>query len=317
MQRILPAGTNPVGFGTGGFVCDVSRRDSLRLLETAVDSGITYFDTARMYGFGEAESIVGDVLRGRRDRFIVASKAGIIAENRSLRQRALNRSVALLHRLAPRSAAAVPTPRAAHPQFGMFAVADIRSSLETSLRKLRTDYLDIFLLHEIKEADTENPELLNFLEGLQREGKVRAFGLATGIEETIGIARTHPAFAGVLQIPSSPWDRNIERLPALARGRTITHSALTRRFHAFAARLATNAALGQKFKTAVQIDPADKAALAQLVLAHALQANPDGVVLFFSSKPENIRASARAATIRPDAAQCQALRALVAADVQS
>src|ERR1700734_2088316 len=90
LKTILPPGTNRLGFGNGGLIHDVSRADSLRLLEVAYDSGLTYFDTARMYGFGCAEALLGDLLAGRRDRIIVASKAGILPASRSIPLRVLN-----------------------------------------------------------------------------------------------------------------------------------------------------------------------------------------------------------------------------------
>jgi aryl-alcohol dehydrogenase-like predicted oxidoreductase len=194
----------------------------------------------------------------------------------------------------------------------MFALPDIRKSVETSLRKLRTDYLDIFLLHECALADIRSDELQYFLQDLQKAGKIRAFGLATGIDETIRIMESRPALGAVIQIPNNMWDGNIERLPLSAKGCTITHSALTARFHALTEQLRSDAAFASKWRPAVQIDPTDKAALAKLLLAHALHANPGGVVLFFSSKHENIRAAAKVATeAKLDPAQIHALKAMV------
>ena len=286
---------------------------SARLIETAIDCGITYFDTAPMYGHGDAETVLGDVLLHQRGRVILASKAGILPPSRSLPVRVLNRGAKLLRKVAPPIASWVPTPRAAQNRFHMFRLSDIRKSLETSLRKLRTDYLDIFLLHECTEADVENAELKVLLEGLQKAGKVRAFGIATGIDETIRIAQKRPYLSSVLQIPSHIWNMNIGRLPFSARGSTITHSILKKhRLDKLTDQLATDDALAKKWKSAVQIAPSDKVSLAQLLLAHALHSNPEGVVLFFSSKRENIRANARVATeIKPDRAQLIALTALM------
>jgi aryl-alcohol dehydrogenase-like predicted oxidoreductase len=226
--------------------------------------------------------------------------------------RALNRGATLLRRIAPPVAPWLPAPRAALAQFGMFALPDIRQSLETSLRKLRTDYLDIFLLHECTLAEVGNAELQYFLQGLQKAGKIRAFGLATGIDETIRIMESRPALGNVIQIPNNIWDGNIERLPLPAKGRTITHSSLTARFHALTEQLRSDAALASKWRSAVQIDPTDKVEMAKLLLAHALHENPGGVVLFFSSKRENVRAGAQVATeAKFDPAQMRALKAMV------
>ena len=296
LSDIILPGSNRMGFGCGGLVSDISRRESLHLLETAIDCGITYFDTARMYGFGDAEAVLGKLLPRHRDSLIVASKAGILPASRSIPLRVINRGVKLLRKIASPTASGVPGLSAVKVRFGRFSVLDLRNSVEKSLKKLRTDYLDIFLLHECTDTNIQSPELQDFLQGLQKEGKIRAFGLATGIDETIRIVSSRPYLSSVLQIPNSIWDMNIKRLPSIAKGRTITHSTLTRRFHALAHKLRSNDALAKQWRSALQIDPQNKQALATLLLAHALHSNPGGMVLFFSTKPHNVRASARIGT---------------------
>ena len=312
LSEIIPPGTNPLGFGCGGLVSDIGHRESLRLLETAIDCGITYFDTARMYGFGDAEGVLGKLLPRHRGNVIVASKAGILPASRSIPLRMLNRGIRLLHNVASPIASGVPAPSAIHPQFGQFRVLDIRKSIETSLKKMRTDYLDIFLLHECTEADVQSPELQYFLQSLQKDGKIRAFGLATGIEETIRIVNSRPYLSSILQIPNNIWNMNIKRLPSMAKGHTITHSTLTHRFHVLARQLLSDGLLAKQWRSALQIDPRNKESLAMLLLANALNSNPEGLVLFFSTKRRNIQASAKVATeARFDPAQFVALNALI------
>lgn len=309
---ILPPNMIPLGFGCSGLLHGLSRSESLRLLETAMDCGITYFDTARMYGAGGAEGVLGTLAPRRRDRIIIASKAGILPASRSIPLRALNHGIKLLHKVAPQLNDFVATPAAIHQRFGIFDLPNLRRSVETSLKEIRTDYLDIFLLHECTEAEVKNEELLYFLQSLQKQGKIRTFGLATGIEETIRIAKAHPPLSGVLQIASSIWNMNIKRLPFRSEGLTITHSTLTSRFHELTRRLSTDDSLARQWRSALQVDPHDKAALARLLLAYALHLNSDGVVLFSSSSSINIRASMGVATesrITPD--QIDGLNALI------
>jgi D-threo-aldose 1-dehydrogenase len=311
LSDILPPGTTRLAFGCGGLMCDINHTGSRRLLETAIDCGITYFDTARMYGVGLSEGVLGELLPRYRDRVIVASKAGILPASRSIPLRAWNRGVKELHQAIPALKSVVPRPAGVDPKFGVFDLADIRKSLEKSLRELRTDYLDVFLLHECKPEDVSNPELFEFLQGLQSEGKIRTFGLATGIEETLQIMQTSPQLSRIVQIPSNIWNLNVKRLPDRARRRTITHSTLTHQFHVLASRLAFDAALAKTWQSQIQIDPRDKSALAQLLLAHALHSNPDGLVIFFSTKPENIRTAARVAAAPFDMAQVNGLNSLI------
>jgi D-threo-aldose 1-dehydrogenase len=77
---ILAPGLPPssrLGFGCGGVMGRVGRRQSLRVIAAALDGGITHFDVAPLYGYGEAEALLGEALADKRDRVVVASKFGL------------------------------------------------------------------------------------------------------------------------------------------------------------------------------------------------------------------------------------------------
>lgn len=134
-RQIIPPDTLPLGFGTGALLSERrSRREALTLIETAIECGVTYFDTARMYGAGRAEGILGEVAAKTRDRMIIASKAGIVPESRSVFIRAMGRSVRLSHKLMPATRNYLNIPLKATPRFGVFGIADLRRSLEKSLQ---------------------------------------------------------------------------------------------------------------------------------------------------------------------------------------
>ena len=290
---VIPSGTMRLAFGCGGLHGGSRRRKSFRLLETAVDCGITYFDTARMYGLGAAEGILGELASRYRHRLIIASKAGILPANRSIPMRLINRGIGLLHKAVPRSERYVAHPGATQLRFHAFSLPDLRKSVETSLKRLRTDYLDILLLHECSAADVENPQVLTFLQELKKQGKIRAFGLATGIEETIGIAANCPVMTQIVQIPSSIFDMNIFRLPPRADDLKIIHSCL--QLEPLLSRLSFNGKLAKKWRAATRVDPRDTTAVVQLLLAHALHSNPTGLVLFSSTKQANIKSNVEVA----------------------
>ena len=208
-----------------------------------------------------------------------------------------------------------PLPRttSVSPRFGFFRIPDIRKSLEASLRELRTDYIDIFLLHECKLADVQYPELSDFLEEIKREGKIRAFGLATTIEETIAITKTCPALGRIVQIANNVWEANIPRLPHDPGALIVTHSCLGDRFRNLVLRLASEADLARDWESMTQVDPRNRTAIAQLFLFNALRDNPTGVVLFSSSKPANIEANVQAiAETTVNTFQIKGLRTFVA-----
>ena len=77
-RDMLPAGAPRLGLGCGDLYAGEHEQASLRLLKTAFDSGVRYFDVARLYGDGQAEHVVGKAFRGVRDQLIIASKAGIV-----------------------------------------------------------------------------------------------------------------------------------------------------------------------------------------------------------------------------------------------
>ena len=297
----------PLGFGCGGLMWKANRRKSIQLIETAIDCGIRYFDTARLYGFGKAEAILGEVMTGNRSHLVVATKAGILPSNRSILVRVLNRAISRLHDVAPKTRERVPLPTAAYPRFRVFEISEMRKSIETSLRALQTDYIDILLLHECTAADV-NDELLKFLQDLEKNGIIRGFGIATDIVETVQIAKVMPKLSAIIQIPSSAWNMNIARLPSNANRLIITHSSLGSEFNALANMLLADERLAMEWQSKIDIDPRDTTALAQVLLAHAVRANSSGLVLFSSTNPMNIRKNVKA--IRDDAVTSNQIDAL-------
>ncbi|UWU81921.1 aldo/keto reductase [Bradyrhizobium yuanmingense] len=312
-REILPRNMLPLGFGSGALLSKRrTRREALKLLEAAMDCGVTYFDTARMYGAGRAESILGELAARKRERLVLASKAGIVPQSHALHVRAMGRSIRLLHNVAPSSKNYLPVPSNYLPRFGAFGLVEFRKSVETSLKELRTDYLDILLLHECSAADVEETDLIRLLDDLKREGKVRAIGIATGIEETVSILQRHAALFDVVQIPNAIWNMNVRKVPA-TNYLVITHSSLTSRFKILLDRLLSDERMAAEWRSLTQVDPRDSTELAHLLLAHALNANPNGIVIFFSSNPSNVVANVRSVSSRAiDEKQIAGLNALLA-----
>ncbi|MCK1709647.1 MULTISPECIES: aldo/keto reductase [unclassified Bradyrhizobium] len=312
-REILPRNMLPLGFGSGALLSKRrTRRDALRLLETAMDCGVTYFDTARMYGAGRAESILGELTAQKRDRLVLASKAGILPQSRALHVRAMGRGIRFLHKVAPNLKYHVPVPSTSIPRFGAFGPVEFRNSVEKSLKELRTDYLDILLLHECTAADLEETDLLHYLHDLKSAGKIRAFGIATGIDETMSILERHAGLLDVVQIPSAIWNMNVRKLPATD-GLVITHSSLTSRFDILLNRLLSDERMAAEWQSLTQVDPRDSKKLAHLLLAHALKANSNGIVIFFSSSPANVVANVKSVSSPViDEKQIAGLNALLA-----
>jgi aryl-alcohol dehydrogenase-like predicted oxidoreductase len=145
-------------------------------MEYAWDAGITLFDTARSYGFGDAEAVLGEFLRGKRDKAVIATKFGITPQKPG----------ALKRMVIPVARAAMQAPGVRKLRggggsrqiiHGEFTVAGLRRSLETSLRELRTDRVDVLFLHEATVAAIGHRELMVELDALVQAGKVLKVGL--------------------------------------------------------------------------------------------------------------------------------------------
>ena len=164
-----------LGFGCGSVLGRVGRSASLRAMGCAWEEGITVFDTARSYGFGEAEGVLGEFLRGKREQAVVMTKFGILPQ----RQSALTKAAMPVVRAAMKVPGARKVLRrgggaAAH---GEFTVPGLRASLEESLRQLQTEYVDVLFLHEASPGALRQEDLWEELAKLVQAGKVRQVGL--------------------------------------------------------------------------------------------------------------------------------------------
>ena len=143
-----------IGLGTwamGGSIelwGHVDDRESIAAIHQALDCGINLIDTAPIYGLGHAEEIVGKAIQGRRDEVILATKCGLVF---------------------PRSERQVPTRDLSR--------ARILRECRDSLRRLRTDVIDLYQCHW---PDPETPirETMDALVTLREQGKIRAIGLS-------------------------------------------------------------------------------------------------------------------------------------------
>lgn len=157
--------------------------DAARIVHKALDAGINFIDTADRYSAGESEEIIGKALKGRRDKIVLATK--------------------------------VHGPMGDDPNMQGNSRRWITRAVEDSLRRLQTDYIDLYQIHR-PSPDTDIEETLSVLTDLMRAGKVRAIGSSTfpvseiveaqWMAERRGLARFRTE-----QPPYSILDRGIER----------------------------------------------------------------------------------------------------------
>jgi aryl-alcohol dehydrogenase-like predicted oxidoreductase len=159
--------------------------ESIATLHRALDLGVTFLDTADMYGPYLNEELVGRALQGRRDKIIIATKFGIVRDPKNPNVRGVS----------------------GKPDY-------IRSSCEGSLRRLKVDTIDLYYQHRV-DPDTPIEETVGAMAQLVKEGKVRYLGLSEAGAQTIRRAHAvHPITA--LQTEYSLWAREPEAeiLPA-------------------------------------------------------------------------------------------------------
>ncbi len=196
-MRYVPFGgtgieVSALGFGCGPMGSRFGARESRRALDSAFDCGITVFDTARVYGHGDAEGILGRFARGKRDRIVISTKFGL-NPGRSSRFTRLVKAVARPVLRAIPSAKAMATSRAraslgAQMERGTFSAGQMRASVERSLSELRTDYLDVLFLHSCPAEVARDEDLFLALQVLVREGKVRCVGVASSAQVIVEVA---------------------------------------------------------------------------------------------------------------------------------
>ena len=139
-------GDQPTGWGA------TDDEESLRALEAGLNLGITFLDTANVYGAGHSERLIGKALKGKRDKVVIATKYGNTFDEMTR------------HKFEPDCS----------PEH-------IRYSCEASLKRLNTDYIDLYLFHigwfEAEKCDY----IIEEMEALVRQGKIRAYGWSTDL----------------------------------------------------------------------------------------------------------------------------------------
>jgi len=191
-----------VGFGAariGGILARGDSREALRLLERALDAGITYYDTANIYSQGESEALIGKAFRRRRGQVVLATKGGYcIPGQRRLIARAkpLVRPVArMLGIRRERLPAAVSGTLSQD-----FRPERLLRALEGSLRRLRTDCVDLYQLHSPPRSVLARDDWIQALERARQQGKLRHWGVSAETVEDALLAVQRPGIA-LVQLP--------------------------------------------------------------------------------------------------------------------
>ncbi|MDC2866818.1 aldo/keto reductase [Bacillus sp. BP-3] len=172
-----------IGFGTnavGGYnlFSNIDEAEGKKMIEEALYQGVTFFDTADVYGFGRSEELLGEVLRSKRKDIVLATKGGV--------QKLLGATTRINN----------------EPSY-------IRTAVESSLKRLQTDYIDLYYLH-FSNPEIPFTESVGELVRLKEEGKIRAIGISNVNIEQLKAANQYGDIA-VLQSSYNMLDWTAEK----------------------------------------------------------------------------------------------------------
>ena len=170
--------------------------EAKRALRRAVDLGCNFFDTADVYGHGHSETLIGEAFEGMRDRVILATKVCGNFYNRDvhpLMRERIGKVAGQSLDATPEDAVLPVTPDS------NFSPGYIRFAVEQSLRRLKTDYLDLLQLHNPSIGQISDMGTYEVLEDLKREGLVRFYGVSVHPPEE-GIAAVNATMPDTVQI---------------------------------------------------------------------------------------------------------------------
>jgi aryl-alcohol dehydrogenase-like predicted oxidoreductase len=209
-----------VGFGCASLGGRIGLRKGLEALERAYEAGITWYDVAPSYGDAVAESILGEFASRKRDSIYVCTKVGMRPADTPAAMRLLKPMVRIVAATFPALQKQVSRVRPKPFKVPLSAEL-IRTSVEESLRRLRTDYVDVLALHRPAVEEVVREDIILALERVVQDGKARAVSIAGNLEAGMkGLDESLPY--RLVQIANNPLEPDLEKLKERARpGRTF------------------------------------------------------------------------------------------------
>lgn len=260
--------TSRLGFGTASLHHLPTAGQRLKLLATAFEHGFAHFDTAPMYGEGMAERTLGSFLAGgRRGHVTLCTKVGFPA-------RPISQAIPQLMYLEKAAYAALK--RLGFPGQGRrrrsLTLRSVENSFTNSLRRLRTDAVDILFLHDPETHELPDIErLADWLARQKQCGRARYLGLAGRAAACVSIIRSVPGLFEVLQVEDSLHGHEADPVVSAGLPLQITYGYF---------RLAMHSAMPHTLPTA---------AVPHDILEGALARNPFGILLVSTRKGSRLR----------------------------
>jgi hypothetical protein len=279
------------GSSLGSVFRSVAEEDGIRAVHTALDHGINLIDTAPYYGYGEAERVLGEFLREKRDQVTVTTKFGIQPPS-VVRNRFVNQLARKILGVAPSIRSILSKKAQNLSKTGSFSAEAARKSLEQSLKSLGTDRIDLYLLHEPSLTDAASPEIYDFLEQEVRRGTILAYGCGGEFPTIQEIALNGLPTSRWLQFEDNVLASHVREIKELG-GNCITYRTFLKVLPLVSEWLVSNPSIRSKWDQQLNLKLMNEGVLPSFLLGLSMLANDEGIVLFSSSRCARIRDAAR------------------------
>jgi hypothetical protein len=269
-----------------GFGCAYLLPETYHLLDVAYDCGIRHFDVARGYGRGLTETLVGRFLKRRRDATVTTKYGVLPPAGHPLKAVARELLGPWVRRLRRAAVSKVGGAKPAHTFIkGEFSAEAAAASLAISLKALQRDRVDLFLMHEASADELRDDRLLAFLEDRRKAGVIGDFGVSGHSDRVAALFDQRRPYCRVLQHDWTPAEPVVDRPGAFS----IVYRVFGDGARDLRRQLSEDARLRDRWSAEVGVDLAEPGAFERLMLKTAMVLRPSSLVLFSSTRAENIR----------------------------
>lgn len=287
-----------LGFGCAAIGGRVARKEALLALNAAYDAGVTLYDTARSYGYGQSETVVGEFMQGRRDKIVLCTKFGILPPAKGGWKQKMKPLARTALKFFPGLRKAVQAQVGDQFLKKQFTLEVLKASFEASLRELKTDYVDMLLMHNASPESVDLDEIMEALDRLVTEGKVRMAGfsgdhaaMAAYFAKKPPVLKTAQFALNLATMSFTEQTRLHPELLLVANhpfGGSLGAAAGTATIETMRA----SATVPQTLKD--KLDPADPQVLPEIVLNSILRGTGVSAVIPAMMKPHHIQSNVRA-----------------------
>lgn len=194
--------TSALGYGCarlGSFLSSGNYKEIVDLLQKALSLGVTFYDTADIYGQGDSERLLGKAFKNKRDQVILETKAGFCFSQTAKAASRFKKPIRKIIKLFPSLKKKVLKARSASIS-QRFDAQYIENAAEQSLTRLDTDYIDVFMLHSPSIEELRKMDFLEGIDRLREKGKILSFGVACENAEVAKACLDIPNIS-VIQVP--------------------------------------------------------------------------------------------------------------------